>query len=121
MSEPRPIEEAARFSSFPEAQVACSALKAAGIDAVLIDSDPVIGAWREPYGSGGFRLGAPADQVVQARALLRQFDQAHEAAAPARASRLADAPRADRMGVARLVLIGGLFIAIAAAAVLSRL
>ncbi len=121
MSEPRPIEEAARFSSFPEAQVACSALKAAGIDAVLIDSDPVIGAWREPYGSGGFRLGAPADQVVQARAMLRQFDTAHEAAAPPHAPGLADAPRADRLGVVRLILVAGVFLAIAAAALLARI
>ncbi len=121
MSEPRPIEEAARFSSFPEAQVACSALRAAGIDAVMIDSDPVIGAWREPYGSGGFRLGAPKDQVVQARALLREFEAVHKARSRQRAARPADAPRADKLGVARLVLIGGLFAAVAAAALLSRL
>lgn len=118
MSEP--LEEAARFSSFTEASVACSALQAAGVDAMLMDSDPVAGAWREPYGPGGFRLGAPQDQISQARRLLRQFEAEAEPAATL-APRTADAPPSDRLGLARLILIGGLFLAIAVAFTLGRL
>ncbi|HEX7760300.1 MAG TPA: hypothetical protein VF459_12410 [Caulobacteraceae bacterium] len=119
MSEP--LEEAARFSSFSEASVACSALKAAGVDAVMLDADPVAGAWREPYGPGGFRIGAPQDQVVQARLLLRQFEAGAAPDAPAVRSSPADAPPPDRLGLTRLILIAGLFLAVAVAFVVGRL
>ncbi len=116
-----PVEEAARFSSFSEASVACSALKAAGVDAVLLDSDPVAGAWREPYGQGGFRIGAPADQVAQVRRLLRQFEAEAPVAPPPLAARPTVQSASDNLGLARLILIGGLFLAIAVAFVVGRL
>jgi hypothetical protein len=111
------IEEAARFSSYSEAQVACSALRAAGFDAVLLDTDAVIGAWREPYGSGGYRIGAPQDQVVAVRAMLRQAE-AQDQARPDRPLTRSSAPKLDRLSLARLILIAALFLAIAAAALL---
>ncbi|MBS0411280.1 MAG: hypothetical protein JSR86_15280 [Proteobacteria bacterium] len=114
-----PVEEAARFSSFSEAQVACSALRAAGVDAVVLDADPIAGAWREPYGGGGYRIGAPRDQVVQARALLRQVEAAETPALDG--PRLADAEAPDGWGLGRLILIAAVFLAVAVAAVLSRL
>jgi hypothetical protein len=103
-------EEAARFSSYAEAQVACSALQAAGIAAVMVDQDPVAGAWREPYGAGGYRIFAPADQVVDARLLLRRAD----ASSPRKPS-ASPALKTDRLVLIRLLLIAGLFLAIAAA------
>jgi hypothetical protein len=114
-----PVEEAARFSSFSEAQVACSALRAAGVDAVMIDADPIAGAWREPYGGGGYRVGAPRDQVVQARALLRQVEVQDRPSDTG--PWLADAPPPDRWGLGRLILIAAIFLAVAVAALLSRL
>ena len=104
-------EEAARFSSYAEAQVACSALQAAGIAAVMVDQDPVAGAWREPYGAGGYRIFAPADQVVDARLLLRRAETSSSPRRPAGPP----APKTDRLVLIRLLLIAGLFLAIAAA------
>jgi hypothetical protein len=116
-----PTEEVARISTYAEAQVACSALQAAGIDAVLMDGDPVSNAWREPYGSGGFRLGAPHDQAAQARALLRQVEAQADPPETPTASRFADAPPPDRLWLGRLIWIAALFLAIAVAALIGRL
>lgn len=116
MTAPPALEEAARFSSFSEAQVAASALRAAGIDAALLDSDAVAGAWREPFGQGGYRLAVPEHQLVEARLLLRGAEAS--ASAPRRAG-LADAPpepAGDRLMRLRLVLLAVIFAAVVAAA-----
>ncbi len=65
------LAEVARFATLSEAQVACSALQASGIGAVLMDHEPAAEMWREPYGGGGFRIGAPDDEAARARALMR--------------------------------------------------
>lgn len=108
------LEEAARFASYSEAQVACSALQAAGVAAVMVDQDPLAGAWREPYGPGGYRIFAPADQLVDARLLLR--GAAAPAAGPDRPHPVSTVVKLDRLSLIRLILIAGLFLAFAAAA-----
>ncbi|MGA0604207.1 hypothetical protein ACO2Q3_26120 [Caulobacter sp. KR2-114] len=121
MAEPHSdLREAARFSSYTEAQVAVSALRAAGLAAVLLDADPVAGAWREPFGRGGYRVAVPEVQLVEARLLLRGA----EAGEPdLRRSRLADAPpepTGERLFTLRLILIAVLFAAVAAAALVGQ-
>lgn len=97
-----------------------SALRAAGLDAVLLDQDPVAGAWREPYGRGGYRLAVPEAQLVEARLLLRGAEASEPE--PSR-SRLADASpesTGDKLFRIRLVLIAVLFAAVAAAALVGQ-
>src|SRR5258706_13662649 len=112
------LAEVARFATLSEAQVACSALQASGIDAVLMDHEPAAEMWREPYGGGGFRIGAPDDEAARARALMRGVVEQH-ASAPdpfAQPSTLA-----ERFTPLRLVLVALAFVAIAAFALFGRL
>ncbi|HWA63794.1 MAG TPA: hypothetical protein VG939_20630 [Caulobacteraceae bacterium] len=104
--------EVGRVSTFAEAQVACSALRASGIDAVA-DEDPLAVGWREPYGQGGYRLFAPERDARAARALLAEAD----AAAP---RPLTPPARPDRLGQLRLILVAALFAAVAIAAIVGR-
>ncbi len=62
------LEVVASFSSLIEAQIACSALRAAGVAAQLMDQNfsSIIPA--API--GGFRLGAPIGEGARARRLL---------------------------------------------------
>src|SRR5689334_404807 len=113
------LAEVTRFASLPEAQVACSALQASGIGAVVVDQEPAAALWREPFGTGGFRLCAPEDEVVSARAILRSLG---EAADPPPRDPFASPPTlAERLMPLRLVIIALAFIAIAAFALWGRL
>jgi hypothetical protein len=115
------LAEVARFASLSEAQVAASALQASGIGAVVIDQEPAAAMWREPYGRGGFRLCAPENEVVSARALLRGFDDEAERQAPPRDPFAGPPTLAERFTPLRLVLVALAFIAIAAFALWGRL
>jgi len=105
------LTEVARFSGLPEAQVAASALRASGVDAVVLDPDPVQTAWREPYGEGGVRLCVPEADAAAARALLASVDQSGPPAPPW--GRARDS-LAERLTPVRLVVIAILFLAILA-------
>jgi len=114
------LAEVARFATLSEAQVACSALQASGIGAVLIDQEPAPAMWREPYGQGGFRLCAPDDEIAAARALLRGFGD--ETAPVSPPDPFARPPTlAERFTPLRLVLIALAFVAIAVFALIGRL
>jgi hypothetical protein len=89
--------------------VALSALRASGLDAVLLDTDAVTGAWREPYGQGGYRLAAAPPDAAAARALLA--DAQTTVPSPA----LTRTPSPDRLMLLRIGLILALFAAAAIA------
>ena len=111
------LAEVARFAGLPEAEVACSALRANGLDAVVLDREPAQNLWREPYGKGGIRLCVPQGDEAAAKALLR--DLTHDAAQ----SQPWDHPKpttAERFTVLRLVIIAVVFAAILAFALLGR-
>lgn len=60
----------ARFASLPEAQVACAALRSAGLDAGVLD-DVLPGVMPlEPDDAGGVRLCVPEEDLGAATALL---------------------------------------------------
>ena len=67
------LEIVAAFSSLIEAQVACSALRAAGISAQVLDQafSSIIPA--API--GGFRIGAPYGEAARARKLLKAAER----------------------------------------------
>jgi hypothetical protein len=58
------------FTSVPDAQVACTALLAAGLDASLRDEHLVSMQWLYSNAVGGVKLQVPAEQAEEARALL---------------------------------------------------
>jgi hypothetical protein len=58
------------FTNVPDAQVACTALQAAGLDASLRDEHLVSMQWLYSNAVGGVKLQVPAKQAEEARALL---------------------------------------------------
>ncbi len=62
------IEVVARFSSLVEAQIACSALRSAGVAAQVMDQ--AFSSILPAAPIGGFRLGAPIGEAARARRLL---------------------------------------------------
>jgi len=112
------LAEVARFAGLPEAHVACSALRASGFDAVVLDQEPAQNLWREPYGKGGIRLCVPEGDEAAARALLRGLREDGAADAPDLAPPPADR---GRPGFLRLAAIALVLLAILAFALLGRL
>ena len=66
----------ATFSSLIEAQVVCSALRAAGISAELLDQN--FSSLFPAAPIGGFRVGAPYGEAARARRLLREISKSDE-------------------------------------------
>jgi hypothetical protein len=66
------LGEAARFATLGEAEIACSALNAAGLRAVVFDNALGSMVWTQQFMLGGCRLMAPATQLADARLLLRE-------------------------------------------------
>ncbi|MBC6983608.1 hypothetical protein [Caulobacter sp. 17J80-11] len=65
-----PLAVVERFQSLPEAQVARTALRSAGLDATVLD-DPLPGVMPlEPDDAGGIRLCVPEAELPAAQALL---------------------------------------------------
>ena len=62
------IEVVASFSSLVEAQIACSALRSAGVAAQLMDQ--AFSSILPTAPLGGFRVGAPVGEGARARRLL---------------------------------------------------
>ena len=91
--------------------MALSALRASGLDAVLLDTDALAGAWREPFGQGGYRIAAASEDAPAARALLADA----QAGPPPRPAFTTTAPPADILTPLRLILVAVLFLAIVAA------
>ncbi len=58
------------FTNVPEAQVACTALVAAGLEASLRDEHVISMQWLYSNAVGGVKLQVPAEQAEEARALL---------------------------------------------------
>jgi hypothetical protein len=71
------LELIAAFPTLMEAQVACSALRAAGIAAEVMDQG--FSSIFPTAQIGGFRVGAPHGEGVRARRLLREITRADEA------------------------------------------
>jgi len=67
------VEIVATFSSLIEAQVVCSALRAAGISAELLDQN--FSSLFPAAPIGGFRVGAPHGEAVRARRLLKDLER----------------------------------------------
>ena len=67
------IEVVASFSSLIEAQIACSALRSAGVAAQLMDQ--AFSSILPTAPLGGFRVGAPVGEGVRARRLLASVTQ----------------------------------------------
>jgi hypothetical protein len=113
-----PLAEVARFSGLPEAQVAASALRGSGIEAVVLDQEPAQSGWREPYGRGGIRLCVPQADEAAAKALLASVAEAAPPAPPWGRTRES---LAERLTPVRLVVIAIVFLAILAFALWGRL
>ena len=67
------LELVASFSSLIEAQVACSALRAAGVPAQLMDQN-----FSSIFPAGppeGFRIAAPIGEAARARRLLQSMQR----------------------------------------------
>ncbi len=62
------LEVVAAFSSLIEAQIACSALRSAGVAAQVMDQ--AFSSILPAAPIGGFRVGAPIGEGVRARRLL---------------------------------------------------
>lgn len=67
------IEVVASFSSLIEAQIACSALRSAGVAAQLMDQ--AFSSILPTAPLGGFRVGAPVGEGARARRLLASVTQ----------------------------------------------
>ena len=67
------LEIVSAFSSLIEAQVVCSALRAAGISAQVIDQNFSSIVPAAPI--GGFRVGCPYGDATKARRLLKDLEQ----------------------------------------------
>ena len=67
------VEIVATFSSLIEAQVVCSALRAAGISAELLDQNFSSIIPTAPL--GGFRVGVPYGEAARARRLLKDLER----------------------------------------------
>jgi hypothetical protein len=70
------LEFVAAFSTLIEAQVACSALRAAGVPAQLMDQNFSSILPTQPI--GGFRVAAPFGEAVRARRLLKEMTREGE-------------------------------------------
>lgn len=66
------LELVGAFSSLMEAQIACSALRAAGVAAQLMDQNFSSILPAAPI--GGFRVGVPIGEAARARKLLKSFE-----------------------------------------------
>ena len=111
------MAEVARFTGLPEAQVACSALRASGFDAVVLDQEPAQNLWREPYGKGGIRVCVPGDEASAAKALLESLNQD---AAPVPPWGRTRPSLTERVTLLRLIAIAIVFAAILAFALLGK-
>ena len=65
-----PLREAARFATLQEAEIACSALNAYGLSAVVFDRTYGANNWVGQFVLGGLRVVVPTSQVEDARAIL---------------------------------------------------
>jgi len=74
------LAEAARFATFPEAEVACSALNACGLAAVVFDRFYAANVWSHQFALSGVRLMVPADELADARLILHELRPAERAA-----------------------------------------
>ena len=63
----------ATFSSLIEAQVVCSALRAAGVGAQLMD--PGFSSIIPTAPLGGFRVGCPIGEAARARRMLKALER----------------------------------------------
>lgn len=60
----------ASFNDLGEAEVACAALRSAGIEAVVLDQQQ---AWVTPILAAGFRVGVPRTDLGEAETILRDI------------------------------------------------
>jgi hypothetical protein len=67
------LELVAAFSSLVEAQIAWSALRAAGISASVMDQN--FSSIFPTAQIGGYRLGVPIGEAVRAKRLLESFSR----------------------------------------------
>jgi hypothetical protein len=70
------------YSHAMEAQMACGALQAAGIDARIADEHLVTQDWLLSNVVGGVRLQVPASQIDDARSVIGEIDAPAPADAP---------------------------------------
>lgn len=70
------------FTSLPEAQLACTTLQAAGLDAELGDERLVSMQWLYSHAIGGVKLLVPDDQAAEAGDILDTSAIPDEALAP---------------------------------------
>jgi hypothetical protein len=70
------LELVAAFSSLVEAQIACSALRSAGVAAQVMDQNFSSILPAAPI--GGFRVGAPIGEGARAKQLLKNLSQSGE-------------------------------------------
>jgi hypothetical protein len=68
-----PIREVARFASLPEAEVACAALRASGIYALLPDRHQICMNWTHQLAFGDYRLWVMNEDLEDIRLLLRAY------------------------------------------------
>ena len=62
--------------SWPEAEVVCSMLNAAGVPAILADRNTIGLLWYQALAFGGFRILVFAEDFHQAKAILDAFKSA---------------------------------------------
>jgi hypothetical protein len=67
------LELVASFSSLIEAQVVCSALRSAGVEAQVMD--PGFSSIIPAAPIGGFRVGCPIGDAARARRILKAVEQ----------------------------------------------
>lgn len=74
----------ATFTNLPEAQVAASALRSGGIDAIVMDEHFGVAMWVEQFALQGFRVAVPGDQLTDARAFFKELTPPRPRRAPPR-------------------------------------
>ena len=92
-----------RYSTLIEAEVACAALRSAGLQAQVLDRAFGTMVWTDQVAIGGFRVVAPDQELPDAVALLTQAGQ--DRPRPRRATR-----REKAVSWRFLALLAGIFV-----------